>query len=105
MGDEETAGSLRERAERLRECAREARDLCAEMDPLLDAPVETARQDEPAVWRGPYAEHTTTRLGELRRTLREMAEALDADAGRWDSHADGLDDQAAGRDSAEGAGA
>ncbi|MFD5948871.1 hypothetical protein ACFWAZ_21785 [Streptomyces collinus] len=94
---------LKKRAERLRECAREARALARKLGPYLDNAVKKATPraaafrtggDEGAIWEGPFADECTAKLQQRQRTLNGMGTALLADATRWESQADELDRQA-----------
>ncbi|MEU0245998.1 hypothetical protein ABZ192_16965 [Streptomyces sp. NPDC006235] len=100
-GDE--AAELKKRAERLRECAREARALARRLGPYLDNAVKKATPrtsafrtggDEGAIWQGPFADECTAQLQQRQRTLNSMGTALLADATRWENQADELDRQA-----------
>ncbi|MFD7512177.1 hypothetical protein ACFV5N_22965 [Streptomyces sp. NPDC059853] len=90
----ESAAELRRRAEKLRECAREARRVAGVLDSYLSTAVTTAQSSDPPLWKGPYAETTTEELAELQGSLRGMSEALTDDARRWDSAAARLDERA-----------
>lgn len=90
-GSAETPEQLKKRAEDLRECARTARKVAGSLGPYLDAAVTSAA---PTIWTGPYATSTTGMLGARKSTLHQMASDLMRDAGRWDSEAHSLDDQA-----------
>lgn len=100
-GDE--AAELKKRAERLRDCAREARALARRLGPYLDDAVKKAAPraaafrtggDEGAIWQGPFADECTAKLQQRQRTLNSMGTALLGDATRWESQADELDRQA-----------
>ncbi|MFE2373901.1 hypothetical protein [Streptomyces sp. NPDC059398] len=90
----ETPEQLKKRAGDLRACARKARSLAKKLGPHLDGAAKKARQTDPPVWRGPFAAQSTRQIVNRRGTLRQMASALMNDAGRWDTEADRLDDQA-----------
>lgn len=90
----ETPEQLKKRADDLRACARKARALAKTLGPHLDAAAKKAQQTDPPVWQGPFATQTTTQIVNRRSTLGQMASALMGDAGRWDTEADRLDEQA-----------
>lgn len=90
-GTAETPQQLRRRADDLRECARTARKLAGSLGPYLDKAVAQAT---PAIWTGPYATSTSGMLGARKSTLHRMAADLTQDAGRWETEAHNLDDQA-----------
>lgn len=90
----ETPEQLRERAEGLRECARQARTLAETLGPFIDSEAESAQQRDPAIWEGPYAESTTQMITENRTTLNSMAGALMNDASRWETEAEDLEERA-----------
>ena len=86
----EDAAELRKRAERLRECAREARALARRLGPYLDDAVKKATPrasgfptgaDKGALWQGPFADervdsYEVTPSGngvELAEQLQKMA--------------------------------
>jgi hypothetical protein len=98
MRDEEESGEtpaeLRERAEGLRECARQARTLAGALGPYVDDEATRASGTDPVIWQGPYAEATTQVLVDRKSTLNSMADALMNDASRWESEAADLDDRA-----------
>jgi hypothetical protein len=102
MGSEDDdANALKQRAERLRQHARDARTLAKALGPYLDGVVKqaTPRAADPAhpgnaIWAGPYADQCTTLLTRRQGTLRSMADSLVVDAGRWETAASHLDDQA-----------
>ncbi|NUS11902.1 MAG: hypothetical protein HOY69_10965 [Streptomyces sp.] len=87
----ETPEQMRRRADDLRECARTARRLAGTLGPYLDKAVARAT---PAIWTGPYATATSGMLGARKTTLHQMAAELTQDAGRWETEAHDLDDQA-----------
>jgi hypothetical protein len=91
---EETPEELRQRAEDLRECAREARRLAEPLAGFLDAEAERAQRSDPTIWQGPYADRSTTTLVERQTSLHDLAWYLTHDAGRWDTEADALEDRA-----------
>jgi hypothetical protein len=91
-GQGETPAQLKKRADDLRECARKARTLAGALGPYLDNAV---KQATPAVWKGPFAEASTTTLGARKKSLGSMAGDLMADARRWETEARHLDDEAA----------
>ncbi|WP_406137430.1 hypothetical protein [Streptomyces sp. NBC_01089] len=91
---EETPAQLKKRAGDLRACARKARALAKRLGPHLDGAAKKARQTDPPVWHGPFAARSTRQITDRKGTLGEMASALMHDAGRWDTEADRLDDQA-----------
>ncbi|MFD5334507.1 hypothetical protein [Streptomyces hawaiiensis] len=97
------AAELKKRAERLRDCAREARALARRLGPYLDDAVKKATPraaairtggDEGAIWQGPFADECTAKLQQRQRVLSGMGTALLADATRWEGQADELDRQA-----------
>ncbi len=88
----ETPAQLKQRAEDLRTCARNARRIAGGLGPYLD---KAAGEATPDIWTGPYAEATTAMLGARKTSLHTMASDLTADAARWEAHARSLDDQAA----------
>ncbi|MEV7524660.1 hypothetical protein [Streptomyces sp. NPDC091371] len=90
----ETPEQLRKRANDLRACARKARGLAKTLGPRLDADAKKAQQADPPVWKGPFATQSTTQIVNRRGTLNQMASALMHDAGRWETEADRLDEQA-----------
>ncbi|MFD9355876.1 hypothetical protein [Streptomyces sp. NPDC060031] len=90
----ETPEQLKKRADDLRACARRARAIAKALGPHLDAAAKKAQQADPPVWRGPFATQSTARIVSRRGTLNQMASALMHDAGRWDTEAGRLDEQA-----------
>ncbi|MFD9001860.1 hypothetical protein ACFV0T_12945 [Streptomyces sp. NPDC059582] len=107
-GDE--AAELKKRAEKLRECAREARSLARRLGPYLDDAVKKATPradafrtggDKGALWQGPFADESTAMLQQRQRGLNGMGTALLADATRWETQADELDRQAKEKDKAK----
>lgn len=107
--DADGAAELRKRAERLRECAREARALARRLGPYLDDAVKKAvpraasraGNGADAIWQGPFADECTALLQQRQRTLNGMGGALLADATRWANEADELDRQAKEKDKAK----
>ncbi|MEU3160562.1 hypothetical protein AB0N20_19210 [Streptomyces griseoincarnatus] len=107
--DADSAAELKKRAERLRECAREARTLARKLGPYLDDAVKKAipragsraGNSEDAIWQGPYADTCTEQLRRRQRTLNDMGGALLADATRWENQAAELDRQAKEKDKAK----
>ncbi|MFJ7176756.1 hypothetical protein ACIQXA_10170 [Streptomyces massasporeus] len=108
-GDDDAA-ELKKRAERLRDCAREARALARKLGPYLDDVVKKATPraaafrtggDDGAIWQGPFADECTSKLQQRQRTLNSMATALLGDATRWESQADELIRQAGEKDKAK----
>ncbi|MBA8974042.1 hypothetical protein GTW38_23725 [Streptomyces sp. SID7804] len=104
------AAELKKRAERLRECAREARTLARSLGPYLDGAVKKAApragdfragNDANAIWQGPFADECTAKLQQRQRTLNGMGGALLADATRWENQADELERQAKEKDKAK----
>jgi hypothetical protein len=105
--DGESAAELKKRAERLRDCAREARAIARRLGPYLDDAVKKATPratafrtggDEGAIWQGPFADECTATLQKRQNSLSGMASSLLADATRWESQADELDRQAKEKD-------
>ncbi|MER5598521.1 hypothetical protein [Streptomyces sp. NPDC002265] len=103
---------LKRRAEKLRECAREARSLARELGPYLDDAVRKATPraasfrtggDKGAIWQGPFADESTATLQQRQRSLNRMGTALLADATRWEAQADELERQAKAQDKAKSA--
>ncbi|MGX1838057.1 hypothetical protein [Streptomyces diastaticus] len=98
--DADSEAELKKRAERLRECARQARTLARGLGPYLDdavkkaTPRAAAGAGKGAIWQGPFADECTTKLQQRKRTLNNMGTALMADATRWESQAEELDRQA-----------
>ncbi len=98
--DADGEAELKKRAEKLRECAREARTLARRLGPYLDDPVKKATpraatgDGKGAIWQGPFADECTAKLQGHQRTLNGMGTALLADATRWEGQADELDRQA-----------
>ncbi|WP_328320734.1 hypothetical protein [Streptomyces sp. NBC_00388] len=90
----ETPEQLKKRAGDLRACARKARTLAKKLGPHLDGAAKKARQADPPLWRGPFATQSTRQITNRKVTLGQMASALMHDAGRWDTEADRLDDEA-----------
>ncbi|MFJ6798658.1 hypothetical protein [Streptomyces sp. NPDC091268] len=90
----ETPEQLKKRADDLRACARKARGIAKTLGPHLDAAAKKAQQADPPVWQGPFATQSTTQIVNRKSTLGQMASALMHDAGRWDTEADRLDEQA-----------
>ena len=90
--DEPTAQELRERAERLRDCARRAEGLVEPLSTHIDAEVEIAVN--PDVWTGTYATEATELLVEYKRDLRKLAADLEEAVNDWRGEADRLDEQA-----------
>ncbi|MGW4020572.1 hypothetical protein [Streptomyces sp. NPDC005009] len=107
--DADSGAELKKRAERLRECAREARTLARSLGPYLDGVVKKATpragsragDGADAIWQGPFADDCTARLQQRQRTLNGMGGALLADATRWENQADELDRQAKEKDKAK----
>lgn len=107
--DADSGAELKKRAERLRECAREARTLARSLGPYLDGVVKKAAprtgsragDDKGAIWQGPFADDCTARLQQRQRTLNGMGGALLADATRWENQADELERQAKEKDKAK----
>ncbi|OSP38930.1 hypothetical protein B7767_34345 [Streptomyces sp. 13-12-16] len=107
--DADSGAELKKRAERLRECAREARTLARSLGPYLDGVVKKATpragsragDGTDAIWQGPFADDCTARLQQRQRTLNGMGGALLADAARWENQADELDRQAKEKDKAK----
>ncbi|SMQ18134.1 hypothetical protein SAMN06272771_4573 [Streptomyces sp. Ag82_O1-12] len=104
------AAELKKRAERLRDCAREARALARRLGPYLDDAVKKATPraaafrtggGEGAIWQGPFADECTAKLQQRQRTLNSMGTALLGDATRWESQADELDRQAGEKNKAQ----
>ncbi|WP_328329914.1 MULTISPECIES: hypothetical protein [unclassified Streptomyces] len=90
----ETPEQLNKRAADLRACARKARTLAKKLGPHLDGAAKKAQQTDPPLWRGPFATQSTRQIANRKSTLGQMASALMHDAGRWDTEADRLDDEA-----------
>jgi hypothetical protein len=108
--DAADAAELKKRAERLRECAREARTLARSLGPYLDGAVKKAApragdfragNDANAIWQGPFADECTAKLQQRQHTLNGMGGALLADATRWENQADELERQAKEKDKAK----
>jgi len=108
--DGEDAAELKQRAERLRGCAREARSIARRLGPYLDDAVKKATPraaafrsggDKGAIWQGPFADECTATLQQRQRSLSGMAGALLADATRWETQADELERQAKAKDKAK----
>ncbi|MFF9114114.1 hypothetical protein ACF09Y_00565 [Streptomyces massasporeus] len=106
----EDVAELKKQAERLRDCARQARALAHRMGPYLDNAVKKATPraaafrtggEEGAIWQGPFADECTAKLQRRQRTLNSMGTALLADATRWESQADELDRQAGEKNKAK----
>lgn len=104
------AAELKKRAERLRDCAREARALARRLGPYLDDSVKKAAprtaliragESQGAIWQGPFADECTAKLQQRQRTLNGMGTSLLADATRWENQADELDRQAKAKDKAK----
>ncbi|OIV39510.1 hypothetical protein BIV57_00570 [Mangrovactinospora gilvigrisea] len=93
-GGGETPEQKKQRARRLQHHATRARRLAASLGGYLDGEAKAAAE-RPAIWLGPYAEQTTAQLHGQAKTLRQMADALRADAARWDRAAEDLLHQAA----------
>ncbi|NUS16447.1 MAG: hypothetical protein HOY69_34470 [Streptomyces sp.] len=110
MGYDDDPAKLKQRATTLRDQARQARTLARTLGGYLDDAVskatprpgmgaeDLATGATPAIWTGPYADQCTQTLSRRQGTLRSMAEALMADANRWENTADKLDDQAKAKD-------
>ncbi|NUS16449.1 MAG: hypothetical protein HOY69_34480 [Streptomyces sp.] len=106
MGHDDDPALLTQRASNLREHARQARGLARTLAGYLDDVVfeaaprpaagagDTAGGPGQPIWTGPYADRCTAALDRRRTSLHSMAQALMADAGRWDGVANELDDQA-----------
>jgi hypothetical protein len=92
--EDETPEQLRQRAEDLRDCARQARDMATRVGPFIDGEAELAQRQDPVIWEGPYAERTTAIIADHRGTLHSMASALMNDATRWENEATELDERA-----------
>lgn len=100
--DGNDAAELKKRAERLRECARQARTIARRLGPYLDAAVAKATPRTggtvggtgDAIWLGPFADQCTSTLQQRQNKLSSLATALMADATRWENEAATLDDQA-----------
>ncbi|WP_335981719.1 MULTISPECIES: hypothetical protein [Streptomycetaceae] len=88
----ETPAQKKQRANDLRDCARDARTIAGSLGPYLDSAVAQANS---GIWKGPYAETTTAMLGSRKSTLHQMASDLVADAKRWENAAQTLEDEAA----------
>ncbi len=87
----ETPATLRVRAEGLRECARQARELASSLGPRQ----RERRVAEPqAIWWSRDAEQTVSLLGDPPSVLDVMAGTLLTDAGRWEAEASALDRRA-----------
>ncbi|MEU8590989.1 hypothetical protein AB0C59_28885 [Streptomyces sp. NPDC048664] len=97
----ESPAQLKKRADDLRDCARRARTLAGSLGTFLDGAVKEAT---PTIWKGPFAEASTATLGTRSTSLRSMAADLMADAGRWDTEAGRLDEEAAQAKSKQGGG-
>jgi hypothetical protein len=91
---EETPAQKKQRAADLRSCAARARTLASSLGDYLTSTVKQATAGPP-IWQGPYAQRTTADLAGSHRTLGTMANDLLADARRWTSEADRLEDEAA----------
>ncbi|MEV8569502.1 hypothetical protein AB0436_28625 [Streptomyces sp. NPDC051322] len=89
----ETPQQKKERARKLRDCARRARGLAGALGPYLDKTLKQATASPP-IWAGPYAESTTLTLGKRKGHLHDMAGDLLRDAARWESEAARIDDEA-----------
>ncbi|WP_405777275.1 hypothetical protein [Streptomyces sp. NBC_00859] len=89
----ETPQQMKERARKLRDCARRARGLAGALGPYLDKTVNQATASPP-IWNGPYAETTTLTLGQRQSHLRDMAGDLLKDVARWESEASRIEDEA-----------
>jgi hypothetical protein len=101
VGDKDSAAELKRRADTLRDAARRARTAAAGLGPYLDGPAKKASATgADQIWKGPWAESTTSTLRSRSSTLQTMATDLLADAKRWGSEADKLDERAkqAGKD-------
>jgi hypothetical protein len=103
------AAELKKRAERLRDCAREARAIARTLGPYLDDAVKKATPradafrtggDEGAIWQGPFADQCTATLQQRQKRLNGMGSSLLADATRWESQAEELERQAKHADKA-----
>ena len=95
MGSADSAPDLRRRAETLREAARRARVAARGLGTYLDSVVRQATgtgTDE--IWKGSYADSTSATLRQRSNSLHTMAGELLADAKRWDTAADTLDEHA-----------
>jgi hypothetical protein len=103
--DSGDAAELKKRAERLRDCAREARSVAGRLGRYLDDAVKkaTPRGDKGAIWQGPYADQCTTALQKRQSSLSRLARSLLADAKRWESEATDLDRKAKDKDKAKAA--
>lgn len=98
---EDDVAALKQRADKLRESASQARALARTLGPFLDDATRkaAARAVDPghpgdAIWLGPYADACTSTLRQRQGTLHGMASSLMADATRWESAASDLDSQA-----------
>jgi hypothetical protein len=85
----ETPATLRVRAEGLRECARQARELVSSLGPRRAA--RRAAGPPPAAWWGREPELPVPLLGDPPSVLDLMAGTLLSDAGRWEAEASALD--------------
>ncbi|WP_328538085.1 hypothetical protein [Streptomyces sp. NBC_00344] len=89
----ETPQQMKQRATKLRDCARRARGLAGALGPYLDQTVNQATA-APPIWAGPYAESTTVTLAQRQRYLRDMADDLLKDVARWESEAGRIENEA-----------
>ncbi|MEO3749736.1 hypothetical protein [Streptomyces sp. B6B3] len=89
----ETPATLRVRAEGLRECARQARELVSSLGPRR---VDRRPAEPPAAWWGREPEQPVPLLGDPPSVLDLMAGTLLSDAGRWEAEASALDLRAGG---------
>lgn len=108
MGATDDAQDLSQRAQNLRECAKQARTIARSLGPYLDDAVSKATPrasgvladlggsttGNPAIWMGPFADQCTATLQQRRSKLASMASALMADATRWESEATRLEGDA-----------
>ena len=113
MGYDDDPAQLKQRANTLRDQARQARTLARTLGSYLDGAVSeaTPRPDmgaedlvsgaQPAIWTGPYADQCTSTLSQRQSTLQSMADGLVMDAARWEKVATQLDDEAKAKDKAK----
>ncbi|MET7762336.1 hypothetical protein ABZS71_09915 [Streptomyces sp. NPDC005393] len=98
----DSAAMLKKRADKLRECARDARKTAQRLGKYLDDAVKKAAprtgnpraQGGDAIWLGPFADQCTQTLQTRQSKLSHMATALLADATRWENIARELDAKA-----------
>ena len=118
MGATNDGTELKQQADKLRECATQARTIARSLGPYLDDAVSraTPRGDDalsgfggapagnPAIWLGPFADQCTQTLTQRQSKLAGMASALMADAARWENEAGRLEGEARAAKAARTAG-